>query len=72
LPFIYLLAVLSLGALIYYRDAQSLDAHLARANQARLLGKRDKTIAEYRAALKLEENAHTRNLLGIELAAAGQ
>ncbi len=72
LPFVYLLAVLSLGALLYYRDAQSLDAHLARANQARLLGKRHKTIGEYRAALKLEENAHTRNLLGIELAADGQ
>ena len=72
LPLLYLLAVLSIGALFYYRDAQGIDAHLARANRARLLGQRDKTINEYRAALKLEENAHTRNLLGIELAAAGQ
>lgn len=71
-PALYLLAVLSLGALYYYRDAQSIDAHLARANQARLLGQRDKTVLEYRAALRLEENAHTRNLLGIELAASGQ
>jgi tetratricopeptide (TPR) repeat protein len=72
LPALYLLAVLLLGALFYYRDAQGVDAHLARANRARLLGQRDKTINEYRSALKLEENAHTRNLLGIELAAAGQ
>lgn len=72
LPALYLLAVLSCGALYYYRDAQSIDAHLARANQARLVGRRDQTIREYRAALQLEENAHTRNLLGIELAAAGQ
>lgn len=72
LPALYLLTSLSLGALYYYRDAQSIDAHLARANQARLVGRRDKTIREYRAALQLEENAHTRNLLGIELAASGQ
>lgn len=72
LPLVYLLAVLSVGALFYYHDARSIDAHLARANHARLLGQRDKTIREYRAALKLEENAHTRNLLGIELADAGQ
>lgn len=72
LPLLYLLAALSTGALFYYRDAQGIDAHLARANRARLLGQRDRTINEYRAALKLEENAHTRNLLGIELAAAGQ
>lgn len=71
-PLVYLLFVLSIGALFYYRDAQSIDAHLARANRTRLLGQRDKTIKEYRAALKLEENAHTRNLLGIELAAAGR
>lgn len=72
LPSLYLLVVLLFGALFYYRDTQSIDAHLARANRTRLLGQRDKTIKEYRAALKLEENAHTRNLLGIELAAAGQ
>lgn len=72
LPLAYLLAVLALETLLYYRDAQSVDAHLARANQSRLLGQREKTIREYRAALKLEEDGHTRNLLGIELAAAGQ
>jgi tetratricopeptide (TPR) repeat protein len=72
LPLLYLLAVLSLGALFYYLDSRTIDAHLARANRARLLGKRDRTIKEYRAALELEENAHTRNLLGIELAADNQ
>lgn len=72
LPLVYLLLVLSLGAFLYYRERQSLDAHLARANHARLLGQRDKTIREYRAALKLEENAHTHNLLGVELLTAGQ
>jgi tetratricopeptide (TPR) repeat protein len=71
-PVIYLLAVLSIGAFLYYRDAQTIDAHLSRANHARLLGQHDKTIKEYRAALTLEENAHTRNLLGVELVNAGQ
>ncbi len=72
LPVLYLLAALSLGALLYYRDAEGVDAHLARANRARLLGQQDKIINEYRAALKLEEDAHTRNLLGVELMAAGR
>ncbi|HEY0406530.1 MAG TPA: hypothetical protein VGC89_12440 [Pyrinomonadaceae bacterium] len=71
-PLVYLLAALSTGALFYCRDAQSVDAHLSRANRSRLLGQPDKTIKEYRAALKLEENAHTRNLLGIELVATNQ
>lgn len=72
LPLLYLLVVLSLGALFYYRDYRSIDAHLSRANHARLLGQREKTIKEYRAALRMEENAHTRNLLAIELAANNQ
>lgn len=72
LPLLYLFVVLSSGALLYFLDAQSVDAHLARANRARVLGQREKTIRELRAALRLEENGHTRNLLGIELAEAGQ
>lgn len=72
LPVLYLLAALAAGALFYYRDAGGVDAHLARANRARLLGQQDRTISEYRAALKLEEDAHTRNLLGVELVTAGK
>jgi tetratricopeptide (TPR) repeat protein len=72
LPPLYLLAVLSFGALYYYQEAQSVDAHLARANRARLLDQHERAIDEYRAALKLEENAHTRNLLGVELVAANR
>jgi tetratricopeptide (TPR) repeat protein len=70
LPLAYLFAMLSLGALYFYMDWRSADAHLARANQARVRSERERVIAEYRAALKVEDDAHTHNLLGQELAAA--
>jgi tetratricopeptide (TPR) repeat protein len=69
LPLLYLLGVLSLGAIYYYRDAVSVDAHLARANEAKLYGQRQRAIAEYRAALAMEDDPHTHKLLAIELAA---
>jgi tetratricopeptide (TPR) repeat protein len=70
LPILYALLLLSLGAHFFYRDARSVDAHLARANQARVMNERERTIREYRQALQLEDDAHTHNLLAIELAAA--
>ncbi len=69
LPLVYLVLLLSLGALYFYTDYRSVDAHLARANQARVRGQQERIIEEYRAALRLEDNAHTHNLLGRELAA---
>jgi tetratricopeptide (TPR) repeat protein len=71
LPTLYALLVLSLVALYYYHDYHSVDAHLARANQARLLNQPERTIREYRAALLLEDDAHTHNLLATELTGAG-
>lgn len=72
LPILYLVAVLSLIALFFYRDYWSLDAHLWRANNAKLRGPHEKVINEYRAALRLEDNPHTHKLLAIELAAEGR
>lgn len=69
LPLAYLMVMLSLGALYFYIDSKSVDAHLARANQARVQDQRERVIKEYRAALALEDDAHTHNLLGKELAA---
>lgn len=69
LPILYALFVLALGAFFFYRDARSVDAHLARANQARVMNERGRTIREYEIALRLEDDAHTHNLLAIELAA---
>lgn len=69
LPFLYLLIVIATESFIYYRDRHSVDAYLARANTARLMSTPDKAIAEYQAALRIEDDPHTHNLLGIELAA---
>ena len=72
LPILYLVAVLSLIALFFYRDYWSLDAHLWRASNAKLRGPHEKVVNEYRAALRLEDNPHTHKLLAIELAAEGR
>jgi tetratricopeptide (TPR) repeat protein len=71
-PALYLVVVLGLTALYFYRDYRSLDAHLWRANNAKLRGPHTKVIAEYRAALQLEDDPHTHKLLAIELAADGR
>jgi len=70
-PLIYAVVVLSAIAFYQYWDHQSVDGHLARAAHAKVLGNRGGTIDEYRAALKLEDDAHTRKLLAIELADTG-
>lgn len=72
LPLLYLFVLLSLGALYFYLDRKSVDAHLMRANQARVRDERERVIEEYRAALRLEDDAHTHNLLAKELHTAGR
>jgi hypothetical protein len=72
LPLLYALALLSFGAIYFYRDYHSFDAHLARAANARLLNQRAAAIREYRAALRLSDDAHTRKLLAVQLAEDGQ
>lgn len=71
IPLAYAAIVFSLIGFYLYRDHQSVDAHLARAAQAKLRGNRGKAIDEYRAALELEDNPHTRKLLALELADTG-
>jgi hypothetical protein len=71
IPLAYAAVVLSLVGIYLYRDHQSVDAHLARAIQAKVSGKTGEAIAEYRAALMLEDNPHTRKLLAMELADTG-
>lgn len=72
LPLVYGVVVISAIAGYYYVDRQSVDAHLARAAEAKLIDDHAAAIREYRRALELEENAHTRKLLGMELELAGQ
>jgi tetratricopeptide (TPR) repeat protein len=71
-PLLYAFALLSAGAIYFYRDHHSFDAHLARAANARLMNRRDAAIREYRAALRLIDDAHTHKLLAVQLAEDGQ
>ena len=70
-PVVYATVVLSVIGLYLYSDYQSVDAHLARATQAKLRGDLGGTISEYRAALGQEDNPHTHKLLAIELSDVG-
>jgi tetratricopeptide (TPR) repeat protein len=72
LPLLYLATLLSLYALYFYIDSRSAEAHLMRANQARVRGQTERVIEEYRAALRVEDDAHTHNLLGKEYFAAAR
>jgi tetratricopeptide (TPR) repeat protein len=71
-PLVYLLIVTTLGTLYFIYDYRSLDAHLARASNAKLNAQHARAAAEYRAALRLRADPHTRKLLGLELAALQQ
>jgi hypothetical protein len=71
LPSIYLMFLLALIAIWEYRAANAVDLHLARATQAKLAGDRPRVISEYRAALAIKDDPHTRKLLGVELSDEG-
>jgi hypothetical protein len=71
-PLMYLMVLLSVIGLYLYRDYNSIDGHLARAEQARVIDDRARMIREYRAALSLEDNPHTHKLLGVESAEVHQ
>ena len=60
------------GGLYFYADYRSFDAHLTRAEWAKLRHRPDAAVGEYRAALRLREDGHTRKLLGLELLQAGR
>jgi hypothetical protein len=72
LPLAYGVIVVGAVSLNFYSDRQIVDGHHARAVQAKLVDDYATAIREYRRALSLEENAHTRKLLAVELALAGQ
>ena len=71
LPLAYGVIVIASLGLYFYFDYQSVDAHLARATQAKLVDDHATAIREYRQALTSENNPHTRKLLAIELAQNG-
>lgn len=71
LPLLYAVIVLAGVVTFFYLDRRSVDAHLARATRAKLVEDSHAAIREYRQALALDDNPHTRKLLAIELAKAG-
>ena len=71
LPLLYAAVSLSAIGVFFYLDGRSVDAHLARATQAKLVDDSNTAIREYRKALALEDDPHTHKLLAIELANAG-
>jgi len=71
LPLVYAVITLSAIGAYFYFDSRSVDAHLARATQAKLVEDSTTAIREYRKALAREDNPHTHKLLAIELANAG-
>ncbi len=71
LPLLYAAILLSAIGLFVYFDGRTVDAHLARAARAKLVDDHNTAIKEYRQALAVEDNPHTRKLLAIELANAG-
>jgi tetratricopeptide (TPR) repeat protein len=71
LPLLYAAVALAAIGVLYYLDGRSVDAHLARATEAKLVEDSTTAIREYREALALEDNPHTHKLLAIELANAG-
>lgn len=71
-PLLYAFVLTFLAALYFVHDYCSLDAHLARASDARLHNQHARAASEYRAALKLTDDPHTHKLLGLELATLQQ
>ncbi len=72
LPLLYAVIALSAIGAYFYFDKDSVDAHLARATQAKLDGDSATAIREYREALEREDDAHIHKLLAIEFANAGE
>jgi len=70
-PVLYLTAILTFIAISELRESNSVDMHLARATQAKLAGDRRGAIGEYKEALAIEDDPHTRKLLGLEFSDDG-
>lgn len=68
----YGITLLTLVGTYFFSDYRSVDAHLARASQAKVMNQRDRAIREYRAALNIEDSPHIHKLLGVELAEGSQ
>ena len=71
MPLAYAAILLAVIGFYLRHQSQTVDAHLARATQAKLVEDHATAIREYRQALTIENNPHTRKLLAVELAQNG-
>ena len=71
IPLLFLTTVLTIVGLYTYYDERTVDAHLSRATKARTHTDPVTAIKEYRAALRLEDSAHTHKLLAQTLEETG-
>jgi tetratricopeptide (TPR) repeat protein len=71
LPLLFLITILMTFGVYTYFDERSVDAHLSRASLAKIHSEPGKAIKEYRAALNLEDDPHTRKLLAQTLDETG-
>jgi hypothetical protein len=69
---LYTAALVLVGAVYFYADYRGFEARVARAERAKLYRRPEAAINEYRAALRLREDGHTRKLLAVELLQAGR
>lgn len=69
---LYLSTMVGLIFAFEHRESNSVDRHLAKATEAKLAGDRRRAINEYKAALQIENDPHTRKLLGLELSDEGE
>lgn len=67
IPLVYLSLVVSVFIFLFERDEHSFDACLERAVAAKVRDDHHAAIDNYRAALAVQTDAHTRKLLGLEL-----
>lgn len=72
LPLVYAALLLVAFSLFLNHEDKTVDAHLARAVQAKLTEDHAAAISEYRRALAIENDPHTHKLLALELAQTGQ
>lgn len=72
LPLLYAVITLSVIGGYFYFDSRSVDAHLARATEAKLNEDSATAIREYREVLKREDDPHIHKLLAVELVYAGE
>lgn len=71
LPLAYAAILLAGFGLYFNHESSTVDDHLAKATQARLIEDHAAAISEYRSALRIENDPHVHKLLAVQLMQSG-